>query len=166
MKRLLLALILLPSFAFADCTSDLQSSGYKFKPLASFQDGHCGIEEPVRLYATPTTKLSKPIVLECSFVKKVGSWTKDIGASRISHVGGYNCRKVRGGFLASQHSYGNAIDVSSIDGVPISKSWRHAYKRACKYFSTVRTPDHDANHQHHLHIDNGWGYGCLFDIVR
>jgi len=164
--RLLFILLLFPSIAFADCAESLSDAGYSVKPLQAFKDGACGISDPVKLYATPTTKFSSPIVLSCKFARRVGDWTKDIGAHHITHVGGYNCRKVRGGFLMSQHSYGNAIDVLKINGVPISKEWRHAYKRACKYFSTVRTPDHDANHQHHLHIDNGWGMGCIFDIVR
>ena len=164
--RLLFVLLLFPSIAFADCVSSLLESGYRVERLAPFKDGSCGISDPVRMYATPTTDFSSPITLSCPFAKRVGDWAFDIGAKHITHIGGYNCRKVRGGFMMSQHSYGNAIDVKKIDGVPISKQWRHAYKRACKYFTTVRTPDHDANHQHHLHIDNGWGMGCMFDIVR
>lgn len=164
MLRLIFILIIFSSTAHADCVSSLQ--GYSVKRLAPFADGSCGIDDPVLLSATPSTKFSSPITLSCEFARKVGEWTKNIGAKHITHAGGYNCRKIAGSMFYSQHSYGNAIDVTHIDGVAISKQWRTAYKEACKIFNTVRTPDHDAAHHDHLHIDAGWGFGCIVDFVR
>ena len=152
--------------ALSGCFNDLQSAGYGVKRLAPFSEGECRIADPVLLSSTPTTKFSSPVTLSCEFARDVGKWTADIGAKHISHVGGYNCRMTRKGWIRSQHSYGTAIDVSAINGVPISKEWYSAYKSACKVFNTVLTPKHDALHQHHLHIDNGWGHSCFFDIFR
>lgn len=152
--------------AQADCVSDLESRGYEVKRLAAFSDGRCGIDDPVLLSATPSTNFSSPITLSCEFARKIGEWAADIDARHITHVGGYNCRKIAGSMFWSQHSYGNAIDVTAIDGIPISKRWRKAYRYGCKHFTTVMTPDHDEAHQDHLHIDNGWGLSCLFDFVR
>ena len=166
MFRLIAFFILVALPAYADCASSLMSQGYAVKRLSAFSDGVCGIDDPVLLSATPSTNFSSPITLSCKFAKKVGAWTAAIGADHITHVGGYNCRKIAGSFFMSQHSYGNAIDVVAIDGVPISKQWRSAYKEACKIFTTVRTPDHDAAHHDHLHIDSGWGFGCIVDFVR
>ena len=60
----------------------------------------------------------------------------------------------------SQHSYGNAIDISSIDGVSIKDSWQEAAKVACKHFTNVLTPASNAAHHDHLHLDNGMGFPC------
>ena len=126
--------------AYADCAGDLADAGYSVKRLAPFSNGRCGIDDPVLVYATPSTKFSSPITLSCKFARKVGEWAEVMGAQRI--------------------------DVTAIDGVPISKQWRSAYKTACRHFTTAIGPGHDLRHQHHLHIDNGWGFGCIADIVR
>ena len=161
-----LSVAILAYSAHADCVQQLSDAGYSVKRLAPFSDGRCGIDDPVLVYATPSAKFSSPITLSCKFARKVGEWAQDMGAQRIDHVGGYNCRKIAGSIFWSQHSYGNAIDVTAIDGVPISKQWRSAYKTACRHFTTAIGPGHDLRHQHHLHIDNGWGFGCIADIVR
>lgn len=164
--RVFLFIILFPFIASASCLDDLKSAGWNVKPVDFKDDGICVIDEAVRLYATPTTTFSPSILLSCSFAKDVGLWAKNISAQKVRHVGGYNCRKQRRSVLQSQHSYGNAIDVVEIDGIPISKSWKNAYKEGCKVFNTVLTPEHDSLHADHLHMDNGWGFSCLFDFVR
>lgn len=166
MLRYIFLFVFIFSPAMSDCFNDLRSSGYVVKKLAPFSEGDCEIGDPVLLSSTPTTNFSSPVTVSCEFAKDIGRWTADMGAKHITHVGGYNCRMTRKGWIRSQHSYGNAIDISAIDGVPISEQWYSAYKSACKVFNTVLTPKHDALHQNHLHIDNGWGHSCFFDIVR
>ena len=165
LMRLILALALIPFAASASCLDDLKADGWRVEAAQS-PSGVCSIDEPVRLYATDTTVFEPSILLSCSTAKDAGIWAKNISAQKVRHVGGYNCRKQRNSFFRSQHSYGAAIDVTHIDGVPISKQWRAAYKEGCKVFNTVLTPDHDALHADHLHMDNGWGFSCLFDFVR
>ena len=163
--RILIIILLFPFSAFGSCLDDLKSSGWVVKSQPQPNDG-CYISEPVRLYKTDTTTFNPSILLSCSMAKDVGVWAKNISASEVRHVGGYNCRKQRSSFLPSRHSYGDAIDVTHINGVPISKEWRNAYKEGCKVFNTVLTPMHDSLHKDHLHMDNGWGHSCLFDFVR
>ena len=72
----------------------------------------------------------------------------------------------------SEHGYGTAIDISSINGVDVEQYWgkqsREAktldsfYRAACDLFSNVITPDSDARHKDHLHLDSGLGVNCLF----
>ena len=70
----------------------------------------------------------------------------------------------------SQHALGLAIDIAGFrlsDGstVSVEHDWagpgpkrlflRHLARRACQYFSVVLTPDSNADHYNHLHLDIG-----------
>lgn len=96
----------------------------------------------------------------------------------IEHFGTNNCRRIGGGAEGnwSEHATGNAIDVGAFvlaDGRRISvlKDWAsggekaaflHAVRDvACESFSTVLSPDYNAAHADHLHLDQaqrggGW----------
>lgn len=102
--------------------------------------------------------------------------------ARLHHMGTYNCRTrrtettvasadmgSRGGRL-SEHGKGQAIDVGGFelaDGTMISvkKDWRGAGKKSeflqavarasCEHFNVVLTPNHNALHADHLHLDIG-----------
>ena len=156
--------IIATKFAFVEneeeCLLALEQEGYVFDALAGFEGPKCNIKQPVKLYSTPTTKLETPVTLSCKFARSFGAWASDIHASKITHMGGYNCRKIAGSNFMSQHSYGNAIDISSIDGVSIKDSWQEAAKVACKHFTNVLTPASNAAHHDHLHLDNGMGLPC------
>ena len=76
----------------------------------------------------------------------------------------------------SEHSFGTAIDISSINGSSVKRHWkeksdRGAYIRkaaqlACDYFSNAITPDHNALHHDHLHLDLGYGSSCMPSFVQ
>ncbi|HXP95874.1 MAG TPA: extensin family protein, partial [Telmatospirillum sp.] len=70
----------------------------------------------------------------------------------------------------SQHAFGRALDVTGFelaDGTVISvmKDWRNRGAKseflhqvaqgACKMFSVVLTPNYNAEHHDHLHLDIG-----------
>ncbi len=94
----------------------------------------------------------------------------------IEHLGSYNCRLIRGGNRPSEHSTGNAIDISAFilsDGrrVSLAEHWdapdgRSAFLQAirggaCGYFTTVLSPDYNQAHADHFHLDQakrpgGW----------
>jgi hypothetical protein len=100
----------------------------------------------------------------------------------IQHLGTANCRRIGGGEDGnwSEHAIGNAIDVAGFvlaDGRKISvlKDWKatgspdegasaflHMVREsACTAFSTVLSPDYNAAHVDHLHLDQakrsgGW----------
>ena len=99
---------------------------------------------------------------------------------RIQHYGTANCRRIGGGEQGtwSEHATGNAIDVAGFvlaDGRRISvvKDWRgnsdeatflHLVRdQGCKVFGTVLSPDYNAAHADHLHLDQagsrrGWSF--------
>lgn len=90
--------------------------------------------------------------------------------AEIEHFGSYNCRRMynREGASWSEHSTADAVDVSAFrlaDGTRITlvgdwagKGSRARFLRdvrdgACGLFSTVLSPDYNAAHRDHFHLD-------------
>lgn len=88
----------------------------------------------------------------------------------ITHFGSYNCRRIYGRAAGpwSEHATANAIDVAGFtldDGttIDIARDWhgggakaaflREVRDGACRLFSTVLSPDYNAAHYNHLHLD-------------
>jgi hypothetical protein len=88
----------------------------------------------------------------------------------IDHLGSYNCRRLYGRSSGdfSQHATADAIDVAGFrlsDGKRISvlKDWsdigpkasflREVRDGACDVFATTLSPDYNAAHRDHLHLD-------------
>lgn len=102
------------------------------------------------------------------------------GIARIEHFGTYSCRRLYGRPDGpwSEHATGNAIDIAAFilkDGRRISvlRDWdregpeaaflRDARDNACETFGTVLSPDYNAAHADHLHLDQaarGFGGVC------
>jgi hypothetical protein len=90
---------------------------------------------------------------------------------RIETMGSYSCRNVAGTSRLSAHATANAIDIGAFvlaDGrrISIAGDWSspspqiRAFLRtirdsACKRFGTVLTPDYNAAHRDHLHLEPG-----------
>ena len=100
----------------------------------------------------------------------------------IGHFGSYSCRRLYGRSTGdwSEHASANAIDVAGFrleDGrrISIAADWRDNGAKArflhdvrdgaCKLFATTLSPDYNAAHRDHLHLDQakrgefGWR-GC------
>jgi hypothetical protein len=88
----------------------------------------------------------------------------------LEHYGTNNCRRIGGGERGtwSEHATGNAIDIAAFrlkDGrrVIVRRDWPasdktaaflHAVRdAACGEFATVLSPDYNAAHADHLHLD-------------
>jgi hypothetical protein len=88
----------------------------------------------------------------------------------IDHLGSYSCRRIYGRSSGdwSEHATADAVDIAGFrlaDGTRISvlEDWKGggpkaAFLRdvrtgACKLFSTVLSPDYNAAHRDHLHLD-------------
>lgn len=99
--------------------------------------------------------------------------------ARIEHFGSYSCRRIYGRDAGawSEHSTADAVDIAGFvlaDGrrVTVVRDWRGddpdaAFLRevrdgACRLFATVLSPDYNAAHRDHLHLDqaargaSGW----------
>ena len=89
---------------------------------------------------------------------------------RIDHLGGYSCRRINGAAEGrwSEHATADALDIAAFtleDGTRISVlgdwasgeepgAFLHEVRDgACSLFSTVLSPDYNAAHADHLHLD-------------
>lgn len=97
--------------------------------------------------------------------------------SRIEHLGSFACRNMysRENGFRSQHATADALDISGFrlaDGRHISvlKDWpgegadarflRLARDGACDAFNVVLSPDYNAAHRNHFHLDVGPWWIC------
>lgn len=101
----------------------------------------------------------------------------------VEHLGSYNCRRIygRGTGDWSEHATADAVDISGFrladgrrvtligdwsgkgrDGAAKAAFLRDVRKGACTLFATVLSPDYNAAHRDHLHLDqaergaSGW----------
>jgi len=158
------------------CVAKLSNSAIKYTLLDDIKEGHCLVKNPVRITKFSKTTISAPLVLNCKTALKTDDWLNDIEAKHIDHFGTYNCRSMRGSSVASEHSFGTAIDIAAIDGASVQRDWekdnakgaliRSAADVACAYFSNVITPEHNALHYDHLHLDMGYGTSCMPEVVQ
>ena len=153
------------------CLKVLEEKKVSFSTLGNMKDKEPhGIENAVRIEGFSTTELSGPLTLSCMTALSLASWFEDIGAKQVTHMGSYNCRTIRGSNIMSQHSFGAAVDIASINGASLKSDWqdegekgkylRDSAKAACEYFSNVLTPDYNAAHHDHFHLDHGLRLTC------
>jgi len=101
----------------------------------------------------------------------------------IDHFGSYNCRRIRGSDSRhwSEHATANAIDIAGFrlaDGtrITVARDWRSDGKKAaflhdvrrgaCDVFATVLSPDYNAAHADHLHLDQATRGGAGWRACR
>ena len=97
--------------------------------------------------------------------------------SRVEHLGSFACRNIynRADGRLSQHASANALDIAGFrlaDGRSISvlKDWpgegdsasflRQVRDGACDDFNVVLSPDYNAAHRNHFHLDMGRWWVC------
>ena len=159
-----------------DCLLELTRQNVKFRRIGDTKEGVCLVKDAVRIDSFPTTKMSGPVVLNCKAALATHHWFQEIAAKNITHFGTYNCRTMRGSGVMSEHSFGTAIDIASINDSSVERHWeeksdrgdyiRRAARLACDYFSNSITPDHNALHHDHLHLDMGYGTSCLSQPIQ
>ncbi len=162
----------------AECRAVLERSGVAFEALPPTGEGVCRREDRTRL--TETVLASAPSTT-CAVGAGVTLWVQQgvqpaaqelFGSrvARIEHYGAYSCRRMyaRETGRWSEHATGNALDVAAFvfeDGrrVSVLADWhgegrealflRRARDAACGVFGTVLSPDYNAAHANHFHLD-------------
>lgn len=88
----------------------------------------------------------------------------------IDHFGSYSCRRIYGRAQGawSEHASANAVDIAAFrlaDGrrITVAADWKNEGARgrflrdvrdgACRLFATTLSPDYNAAHRDHLHLD-------------
>jgi hypothetical protein len=161
----------------AECRAVLARSEIAFTALAPLGQGECARPDRLTLDRLP---LAKRAEMTCALGAGLELWRRSIqplaqellGARirRIEHFGTYSCRRMYGADTGrwSEHATGNAIDISAFvladgrriavvtdwDGEEAKAKFLHrARKEACGIFGTVLSPDYNAAHADHLHLD-------------
>lgn len=174
-----------PTPSARQCYSDLGKANVRFSPLPNRQfSGGCSQIDSIKLLdvGADVTNLGP---VKCELAGKFAAWTeyavkraarKYLGSDlkRIETMGSYSCRNIAGSGKLSQHAHANAIDVSGFvltDGrrITVENNWKSGrqemqflsaiHDSACKRFGTVLSPNYNAAHRDHFHLDmSGNGY--------
>jgi hypothetical protein len=143
----------------------------------------CGAEQPFEMAAAESgrVRLQPAAMLRCEMIPQVDQWvsaviepaarrTYGLGLAELTIAASYACRPMNNVFGAhlSEHGHANALDVSAFtltDGtrIAVRTGWRgdgreraflhDVHDGACRYFTTVLSPDYDSNHYDHFHVD-------------
>ncbi|MFW2589634.1 extensin family protein [Sagittula sp. SSi028] len=142
-------------------------------------NGACGIRNGIRLRALDGVALSTPATINCGTARALKTWINTGARPAVGGMGGgvselkvaasYACRtrNHKRGAKLSEHSKGNAIDISAVrlvDGTELSvlNDWRsrdkgaalkQMHKAACGTFGTTLGPGSDGFHEDHFHYD-------------
>lgn len=169
------------------CQAVLRRSDVAFDALAPVGEGACRQERPVRLSGYPlspdTPGTSCPVAVALTLWQRdaLGPAALEIFGQEVAgieHLGAYSCRRMYGRSEGrSEHATANAIDIGGFvlqDGTRISvlEDWdgdadkarflERIRDGACTSFATVLSPDYNAAHADHLHLDmsDGWSGLC------
>ncbi len=142
----------------------------------------CGIEAAVRVKRS-AFEWNRPALMSCLLATRLADFETAVvqpAAERLfghhvrkmTNVGSYDCRNIRGTHAErmSEHARGLAIDLTGFElddgsAVSVRRDWHgngpksqflhQVAKGACQYFSVVITPNGNALHQDHFHLDLG-----------
>jgi hypothetical protein len=165
------------------CRSVLRGTALEFErvPDDVTPDG-CGFQNAVLIRRTPTP-VGEEFSLTCRTAVTVALWERHAlqpaarqhfgqEIARIEHFGSYSCRNVYGrpNATRSRHATAEAWDIAGFvltDGrrIRVVRDWtstgveaaflREARDGACRFFDGVLSPDYNAAHADHLHLDRG-----------
>jgi hypothetical protein len=165
------------------CSSVLAGADMSYRPLPDEETGpSCGLFDAVTIERT-ASEVGQPFSLTCRAAVSLALWEKHTVApaaerhfglpvQRIEHFGSYACRNVYGrpDATRSRHATAEAFDVAGFvlaDGhrVRVLGDWHEESAAArflhdvrdgaCGFFDGVISPDYNAAHRDHLHLDRG-----------
>lgn len=171
------------------CREALDRSGIEHSALPPAGEGECLRTDRVQMNAFPLAPGNS--VMSCAVAAGLVRWqefgltqaaSEELGSplEQVEHLGIFSCRRTYGSNTGnwSEHATGNAVDVAAFvleDGRRISvlEDWdgdsaesrflKRARDSACEIFGTVLSPDYNAAHRDHFHLDQaarGFGGYC------
>ena len=175
------------------CRALLDRAGVRYAKLAPIAVGRCGYADAVRLDPGGSRTIgfdpAKP-GMACPVAAALAMWEWNVVqpaalrrfGSRVvtfEQFGTYNCRDIAGSATLSEHAHARAIDIAGFvlangKRITIARDWsgggreaaflRDVRDGACRLFATTLSPDYNASHHDHLHLDEamrgGWGGVC------
>ena len=172
----------------AQCRAILRQAGDRDTPApALIASSGCGYRDGMRIAGKDLRYAPGGLVTSCPVAAALHLFEQRVQFAalrhfnnrvvQIEHFGSYSCRRMygrpEGDF--SEHATADAIDIAGFrlaDGtrIRVLGDWdgdgpkaaflRDARDEACRLFSTVLSPDYNAAHRDHLHLDQaGRGSG-------
>ena len=166
----------------AKCRAALKAVGISFVDQPVREEGFCSTRDTLR---APSLLAPKAPVMTCPLALRYALWERQVvgpkareilasPVTRIDQLGTYACRTIYGrtGARPSEHARANALDVAGFrtaDGqritvlkdfakdTPEGRFVRAARDGACRVFGVTLSPDYNAEHADHLHL-NPAGY--------
>jgi hypothetical protein len=165
------------------CRAVLSEGGVTFTEEPDRTDGGCETTNAVRLRQGVTPLSPAAPVMTCPLALGYAFWDRhalraaaraELGkaVARVEHYGVYACRNVygRASGRPSEHASANALDAAAFrltDGRQVSvaahfdgedgrgRFLRRARDGACPWFRATLSPDYNAAHADHFHLDFG-----------
>ena len=168
---------------FTRCRELLDDAGVRYDVLPPRHEGaNCGFDDALRFARGGARRIAyapSDLGIACPVAAALSLWEWDVlqPAARarlgtrvvaIDHFGSYNCRRIAGREGWSEHATADAIDIAGFrlaDGtrITVARDWRgkgekaaflrDARDGACRLFATTLSPDYNAAHADHLHLD-------------
>lgn len=174
----------------AACSEALAASSLRVRSIEDRREGEGGMCGYSNAYAVEQSvyPYSAPVLVSCPLTAALYVWEREVVApasallespvARIEMIGAYSCRRIYGRAegRVSEHATANAIDISGFrleNGrvVSVLEAWdstgpdaeflRAVRGGGCRLFRGVLSPDYNAAHADHLHLDMG-----PYDICR
>tara|TARA_R110000782_G_scaffold268393_1_gene364775 strand:+ start:32555 stop:33283 length:729 start_codon:yes stop_codon:yes gene_type:complete len=167
----------------ARCKALLDKAGVDYVALPPLEGPRCGYDDAVRLQPADDQLAYRPadVAPSCPVAAALKLWEWNVlqpaaheifgkPVKEVTHFGSYSCRRLYGREEGdySEHATADAIDISGFvltDGtrITIMNDWNEETGKtrflhrirdeACSLFSTVLSPDYNAAHADHLHLD-------------
>lgn len=180
---------------YPQCRALLDHAGVHFARLEPVATGRCGYGDAVRLDPGGSRTIAfdpaKP-GMACPVTAALAMWEWNVvqpAALRrfgsrvvaIEHFGTYNCRDIAGSATLSEHAHARAIDIAGFvlengKRVTVARDWQgedtaalflHDVRDgACRLFATTLSPDYNAAHHDHLHLDEAMRGGMGWGVCR
>ena len=168
------------------CRQILREGAVRFTEVPTRTDGACATLNAVRLQGGVTPLSPAAPAMTCPQALAYAFWDRHdlrpaarevlrTRAVAVEHYGTYACRNIAGRERLSEHAFANALDVAQIrlaDGRRVSVLrnftdedeagifWRRIRTGACRWFNATLSPDYNAAHRDHLHLDRGRFRAC------
>jgi len=163
------------------CLEELNTRGVSFELVSERAAvGGCNVLNAVRLRKL-LAPFDRPADMTCQMALLLDDFeinVVQVAAQRyfnrrvalVHQLGAYSCRNINGTHKLSEHARGQAIDIGGfvLDGgieISVKDHWKGAGARslflhdvargACRIFNVVLTPNTNADHLGHLHLDLG-----------
>ena len=138
------------------------------------------VQSPINgvVYRYIESASSTPLYGSCELmlaVYELSGLLREYGINEVGHIGTYNCRTIAGTNTLSRHGYGDALDIGSLftsSGAEYNliRDWEHnttsfnteaarilyeigQQMHARGIFNIVLTPNYNAAHDNHFHVD-------------